>query len=59
MSGLGFDADQDRGVAALGVLHGGGVFEAVAGNDAVVVVRGRDQASAGYFVPGLMLCSGE
>src|SRR5260370_38958084 len=37
---LDVDADQDRGAAFLRVLQGGGVFEAVAGNAADVVVGG-------------------
>lgn len=43
MAGAGFDPDQDRRGAGLGGLHGGGVFEAVTGEDAVVMIGGDDE----------------
>lgn len=42
MSGAGFDADQRGVVGALAILKRCPVLEAVAGNDAVVVVAGED-----------------
>ena len=43
VAGFGFDAHEDWGGAGLGVLEGGAVFEAVGGEDAVVVVGGFDE----------------
>ena len=43
VAGASFDADQDWVGACLGGLQGGGVLEAVGGEDAVVVIAGSDQ----------------
>ena len=43
MAGLHVDADEDRRRAALRLLHRCRELEAVGGNDAIVVVRGRDE----------------
>lgn len=43
MPGLRLDADQDRGVARLAMLHLGGELERVRRDDAVVVVGGRHE----------------
>jgi hypothetical protein len=43
VAGAGFDPDQDGSGAGLGGLHGGGVLEAVAGEDAIVVVGGNNK----------------
>ena len=50
--------NEDRVVSALRGLDGRSELEAVLKHHAVVVVTRRDQ-HAGYFVPGLMLWSGE
>src|SRR5258706_14259044 len=38
-----FDSDQHRVVARLGFLKSGGKFEAMRGNDTVIVIGGSDQ----------------
>ena len=43
VAGAGFDADQDRVVARLGLLHGGDEFETVAGYYAIVGVGRCDK----------------
>ena len=43
MARLGVDADQDRSVAALGVLHLGGELERIDRHDTVIVVGSRYQ----------------
>src|SRR5688572_30266702 len=44
VAGFGFDADEDGVFTAVSFLDGGGEFEAVGGDNAVVVVRGSDRS---------------